>query len=123
MYEDKMEEKINRANAEWEKKESIDKTTKLQGISFMERLLGPIKLLQSGRIYEIGNGEDYLRIVNSDDNKIEIMYSSGSSSDDKKNYSYDELAKDMTDEVIGFPSLLKGILQSSFDEIIIEKLT
>lgn len=118
-----MQEKIYHANAEWEKKNCVNEVITPQKVSFMERLLQSLQQLKPGRIYGIGNGKDWLRVINSDDDKITIMNSFGAPSDDRKDYSYAELAKYMSDKVVGFPSLLKNILQSPFDDITLERLS
>lgn len=123
MYEDEITEKIKKANEKFEDKTEVNRDDKDQRIRFMQRLLSPLRELSSLRIYEIGNGEEWLRIVNLTGDRIKLMYSSSSSGKDEKDYSYDALARLMTEGSPVFPLILKEILESSFDEITLERLS
>lgn len=123
MYEDEIARKIENANKKWKKGKRTSEFENSQRISFMKRLLSALEALNPGSIYEIGNGEEWLRVVNLDGSKIKIMHSSGSSSKEEKDYSIDALARSMSEEAPGFPLVLQEILQSAFDDITIKRLS
>ncbi len=123
MYEDEITEKIKNANKKFENRTEISENETNQRIASMKRLLSPLQALDPLRIYEIGNGEDWLRVVNLGHDRIKLMHSSGSSNNEEKDYSYDALARHMAEEAPVFPLILKEILQSKFDEITIKRLS